>query len=109
MASPSSARTVPTTTYLARVEPTPGWTDIQALADEARRAAVVLVARGRSVRFLRVLVVPEDGACFLVVEATDRWGVRELGRLVGIGLARPVPAVSDAVRRPLGQRAQEGE
>lgn len=90
------------TTFLARVEPTPGWTDVQALADVAREAAAVLAARGMVVRFVRVLAVPEDGTCFLVVESTDRRGVRALGRLAKVGLARPVPAVMGAVRRPVG-------
>jgi hypothetical protein len=46
-----------------------GFDDIQALAARSRTACDELSREGTPVRFLRSVFVPEDGSCFLLLEA----------------------------------------
>lgn len=59
---------------------------IQGLADQARDAAEEAAMSGLHVRFLRLVFVPEDGACFLLFEAESEEAVRRAvaGR-IGVG------------------------
>lgn len=57
--------------------PETGWRDIQALAARSRKASKELCAGGARVRFLRSVLVPDDGTCFLVYEADSKEAVSE--------------------------------
>jgi hypothetical protein len=61
---------------------------IQALAERARRAAAEVARGGVSVRFLRVVFVPEDGSCFLLYEGESERAIRTAVTRAGIGAGR---------------------
>ena len=48
-----------------------GWTQLEALAEDARRLADELRAEGLQLRFLRTISVPDDETCFHLFEGTD--------------------------------------
>ena len=73
-----------------------GYADIQTLSDRARSAAGDLSRKGRPIRFLRSLFVPEDGTCYLLFESGSMHEVLEAGRLAAL----PLGSVSQTLLLP---------
>jgi hypothetical protein len=58
--------------YLVELEqPADGWGGLTAMVASAREVAAAMHAGGLPVRFLRSIVVPEDGTCYLLYEASS--------------------------------------
>lgn len=55
--------------YMVEVEMDGGYLDIRSLGAEVRRAAGHLKRGGEEIRFIRVVFVPEQGACLVLLEA----------------------------------------
>ena len=73
--------------YLVELIPAEnGYADIRALSDRARSAAGDLSRKGRPIRFLRSLFVPEDGTCYLLFESESMQAVLEAGRIAALRL-----------------------
>ncbi len=67
--------------YLIELQhPAGGWQHLPGLAARIRKAAELMRDEGRSVRFLRSVFVPEDDACFFLVEASSARVARQLLR-----------------------------
>jgi hypothetical protein len=77
-------------TYLARGDATKRRT----CERRARRAAETLTRQGTSVRFRRLIHVPEDELCLLVFDASCASGAERASRLAGLGALRVVEAIS---------------
>ena len=60
----------------------------------ARRAAEELTRQGASVRFRRVIHVPEDELCLLVFDAECAADAERAAELAGLGTLRVVEAIS---------------
>jgi hypothetical protein len=60
----------------------------------ARRAAEELTRQGASVRFRRVIHVPEDELCLLVFDAESAADAERAAELAGLGTLRVVEAIS---------------
>jgi hypothetical protein len=60
----------------------------------ARRAAEKLTREGASVRFRRVIHVPEDELCLLVFDAESASDAERAAQLAGLGTLRVVEAIS---------------
>ncbi len=79
-ATPSRSR------YLVELgDATGGRPTVQALGDRARRSARDLVSEGSSVRFLRIVFLPEDDSCYLLYEAASDDEIRRA--IDGAGIA----------------------
>lgn len=91
-----------TALYLVELErPGEGWLALQGASSRARRAAEDLRRDGAVVRFIRSIYVPEDDACFFLLEATSADLVDEVGVRAGVAFHRvtqPVPADEDLPR-----------
>lgn len=73
--------------------------DVQRVADRLRDAVEDLVREGIAIRYLRATVVPDDEACFHLVEAPDVATVEAACRRAGLDRPRVVAAIEDAPRR----------
>jgi hypothetical protein len=63
--------------YLVELaHPEDGWAGLQATVAEVREVVAALQEDGLAIRFLRSLVVPEDGTCFLLFEAPSAEAAR---------------------------------
>jgi hypothetical protein len=75
--------------YLVELsEPENGWEDVQAVGRRTRAAAVELRRSGTRVRFLRSILVPEDGSLFVLVEADSAEAVGEMAARAELGVIR---------------------
>jgi hypothetical protein len=83
-------------TYVSRT----GAEAVPACAARARRAAEQLNRRGKPVRCLRAVFVPEDETCFYLYEADSEEVVREAARRAQLRVERIVEAVA-----PRGEEA----
>lgn len=81
-------------------QPTSPSDDVQRAAGRLQDAVEDLVRQGIAIRYLRATVVPEDEACFHLVEASDVASVEEACRRAGLDRARVVAAIESAPRRP---------
>ena len=81
-------------------QPTSPSDDVQRAAGRLQDAVEDLVRQGVAIRYLRATVVPDDEACFHLVEASDVASVEEACRRAGLDWARVVAAIEDAPRRP---------
>ncbi len=69
--------------------------DLETISAEARAAADELTREGSPLRYVEVLLVPEDEMCLLVYEAGSAELVREASRRAGIVCERVLEATSD--------------
>jgi hypothetical protein len=60
----------------------------------ARGAAEKLTRQGASVRFRRVIHVPEDELCFFVFDAPSALDAERAAQVAGLGTLRVVEAIS---------------
>jgi hypothetical protein len=82
------------TIELAR--PPDGWVRLQELSAHAREATVQMQGEGIPVRFLRLIFVPEDGACFHLYEAASADVVREAARRAALPFQRVAGVVTES-------------
>jgi hypothetical protein len=66
----------------------------------ARRAAAQLTGEGRSIRYVRTIIVPEDELCLHVFEAESAATVAELGRRADGRFDRVVAALQISPSQP---------
>lgn len=89
--------------YVVELErPTDGWGRLQAATASARDVAAAMRRDGVPVRFLRLVFVPEDEACFFLYEATSR----EVAEEAAERSATAVASVQE-VARPGGERGAQ--
>lgn len=69
-------------------------------ARRARRAAEDMAREGASVRFVRLLFMPEDETCFLLFEARDMTLVRAAAEQAGLQVDRVAETVSEIALMP---------
>jgi hypothetical protein len=72
-------------------------------ADRARRVALTLRHRNRSVELLRTIFVPEEETAFFVYQAESADDVREAARLAALPADRVVESVTQPSTPVLGE------
>jgi hypothetical protein len=70
----------------------PGCPALADLASRARAGAEQAGRAGARVRFLQVILVPQDETCFAIYQAQSAQQVTEAGRLAGLAFDRVVAA-----------------
>jgi hypothetical protein len=89
--------------YLART----GNSELTQRVCDAQAAAAQLSREGSSVRYLRLIFLPEEETCFHVYEAASADEAREASRRAGIACERVIDAV-DIAPRSVATRKKSG-
>jgi hypothetical protein len=77
----------PLTRYLIELRhPAGGWEQLQQIAARVRRAVGERQHQGSEVRFLRSIFVPEDNACFFLIEASSADMARQVIDSCNLGI-----------------------
>lgn len=89
--------------YLGRLRDS----DLEQGARRAEDAAEELTRQGCSVRYLRMIFVPEEETCFHVYEAASADDVQEASSRAGIAFERVLDAVEIDARSTRAARAEK--
>ena len=80
--------------------------ELERMAARAARAAEELKGQGKSVRYVRSILVPEEETCFHVYAASSAAEVREASERAGLRPERVAAAIqADGTRHAVAQRA----